>query len=217
MDTTLAHQTNTIDKYLMGDLTHEERLAFEEHMFDCPKCAARVREDFALIANLKQVLREEPARAAKKASGWREWFRPLTLAPAFAALALACLAGYQNFVSIPAMLRPQVLDTVPIVAATRGANPQTVDIQPGSALFAVSFEVFSPAANAAYVCEFLAAGQNAVATVDCGKHSTSEFTLNLLLPVGKFPPGGYTMILRQASDKQAEISRYSFAVRNEDK
>jgi len=217
MDTTLAHQTNTIDKYLMGDLAHEERLAFEEHMFDCPDCAARVKEDFALIANLKQVLREQPERSAKKTSGWREWFRPLTLAPAFAALALAVLAGYQNFVSIPAMLRPQVLDTVPIVSATRGANPQTVDIQPGSALFAASFEVFSPAANTAYVCEFLAAGKSTVATVDCGKHSTTEFTLNLLLPALKFPPGVYTMVLRPASDKQAEISRYSFAVRNEDK
>jgi hypothetical protein len=217
MDTTLAHQTNTIDKYLMGELTHEERLAFEEHMFDCPECAAKVKEDFALIANLRQVLREEPARAAQKTSGWREWFRPITLVPAFAALALAVLAGYQNFVSIPGMLRPQVLDTAPIVAATRGANPQTVDIQPGSALFGVSFEVFSPAANAGYVCEFLAAGKSTVATMDCGNHATTEFTLTLLLPVGKFPPGGYTMVLRPASDKQAEISRYSFAVRNEDK
>ena len=63
MDHTLALQTNTIDKYLLNELQPEERAAFEEHMFDCPECAARVKEDFAMISDLKEVLREPPPPA----------------------------------------------------------------------------------------------------------------------------------------------------------
>jgi hypothetical protein len=219
MEHTLAQQTNTIDKYLMRELPHEERLAFEEHMFDCPECAAKVKEDYDMIADLKAVLREpltlaEPAKA--KAS-WRDWFRPFTMVPAFAALALAVVVGYQNLVSIPGMLEPQVLDTTPMVANTRGVNSQIAKIKPGAALFSVSFEVSSAAVYPGYVCEFRAEGTNFATSVDCGKHATAEFTLSLLLPSAKFPPGGYTMILRPTSDKQTEISRYSFAVVHEDK
>jgi hypothetical protein len=234
MKHTLAHQTNhpdrnKIDKYLLSDLTHEDRLAFEEHMFDCPECAAEVKESFAMIGDLKTVLREEQEHAAqslrvqpaKSPDSWRGWFRgmfqPVTLVPAFAAFALALVVGYQNLVSIPGMLQPQVIDTVPMVAATRGAANQVAAIKPEAAFFPLSFEVFSPSAYPGYVCEFLASGKSTATTMDCGKHSTAEFTLSLLLPSAKFPPGGYTMILRPASDKQAEISRYSFAVKNEDK
>src|ERR1700733_326267 len=114
MEHTLAHQTNMIDKYLLSELSHEERLAFEEHMFDCPVCAARVKEDFAMIADLKSVLQEpQPApkiQAVRSTGSWREWFRPLTFAPLCATLALACIVGYQNLVAIPHMLQPQVLE-----------------------------------------------------------------------------------------------------------
>ena len=219
MEHTLAHQTNSIDKYLMGELSHEERLSFEEHLFDCSECAAKVKEDYDMIAHLKAVLREpaprSEAQSVKIKVHWRDWFRPLNFVPAFAALALAVVVGYQNLVSIPGMLQPQVLDTTPMVAATRGVNSQIAFIKPGAALFAVSFEVFSPAVYAGYVCEFLPEGGGAVTAVDCGKRSTAEFTLSLLLPAAKFHPGGYTMVLRPISDNHAEISRYSFVVRNE--
>jgi hypothetical protein len=223
MDHTLASKTNTIDKYLMSELTHEERLAFEEHMFDCPECAERVTEDFAMIDGIKAVLQEPEAQVAPAntprgvRSSWAKWFQPFTLAPAFAALALAVVVSYQNLVSIPGMLQPQVLDTTPMVAATRGAASQSVAVKPGARLFAVSFEVSSPTVYPAYVCEFQAEGNNSVTNVDCGRHSTAEFTLSLLLPSAKFHAGGYTMILRPVSDKQTEISRYSFAIKTEDR
>jgi hypothetical protein len=220
MEHTLAHQTNKIDKYLMSELSHEERLAFEEHLFDCPECAAQITEDYNIIADLKAVLREPAPRTqtepAKAKVSWRDWFRPVTFVPAFAALALAMVVGYQNLVSIPGMLQPQVLDTTPMVATTRGAGSQVALVRPRAALFAVSFEVFSPVVYAGYVCEFQAEATGRATAVDCGQHATAEFMLNLLLPSRKFPAGVYTMILRPVSNKQVELGRYSFSVKNED-
>ena len=212
----------------MSEMTHEERLAFEEHLFDCPECATLLTEDSALIDGLKAVLREPVAQVAPAKTPpavkefWTKWLRPfslspITLAPAFAALALAVVVGYQNLVSIPGMLQPQVLDTTPMIATTRGATTQTVAVKPGSGLFAVSFEVSSPAVYPGYVCEFRAEIDARVNTVDCGNHNTAEFTLSLLLPSPKFPAGVYTMILRPVSQKQTEISRFSFVIKTEDK
>ena len=219
MDHELAQQTKTIDQYLLNELSQDERSAFEEHIFDCPECAAKVRDDFAMIAYLKAVLAEPrpspSTHLVKAAAGWWQRFHLLTLVPAFAAFALACIIGYQNMFSIPGMLQPQVLETTPFVSTTRGLTTQTASIKPGAALFAASFNVAAPTAFSAYVCEFQADGKGPITTIDCGKHPTAEFTLSLLLPAAKFPPGGYTMILRSASDQHPEVSRYSFAVRNE--
>jgi hypothetical protein len=172
-----------------------------------------------MISDLKTVLAEpSPARnlsTERVAGGWREWFRPMMLAPTFATLALACIVGYQNFVSIPDMLRPQVLETKPFVPTTRGAAIQTVDVKAGTALFAASFEVATATVFPSYECDFEKADGEQVATVDCGKHPESEFTLSLLLPATKFPAGGYTMILRSTTGQRTEVSRYSFAIRNE--
>lgn len=219
MDHKLAQQTKSADRYLLDELSGEERLAFEEHMFDCPECAAKVKDDFAMLTDLKEVLAEPVTALApetkKPEGGWREWLRLLVWAPSFAALALACLTGYQNFVSIPAMLQPQLLDTSAFVSTTRGATMQTATIKPGVALFAASFEVVTPSPLDKSVCEFQAEGKGIVTTVDCGKHATSEFTLSLLLPSAQFPAGVYTMILRDASGAQTEVARFSFAVKHE--
>ena len=217
MNHELARKTNMIDKYLLDELNEQDRAAFEEHMFDCQECASQVKNDFAMLNSLREVLREEADRPATQTvhrgtSGWREWFRPVVWAPTFAAAALAVVVGYQNFVSIPAMVQPQVFESKPISAATRGAaTANTVTVKAGAAILPLSFEVFSPQVYPAYVCEFSAAGKT-VTTIDCGNHTTAEFTLNLLIPSAKFPPGEYTMILRPAADKQVEISRYSLAI-----
>jgi hypothetical protein len=219
MDHKLAQQTKTIDKYLLDELTLEERQAFEEHMFDCPDCAAQVQSDFAMIDGLKEVLREPvPVLETKqqKAKGsWRDWFRPMTLAPACAALVLACTVGYQNMISIPKLLEPQVVDLPPALTATTRGTTQTVPVRPGAALLYVSFAVDAASVFPGYVCEFEGAGGATVITMDCGKHHTAEFTLSLKLPSAKLPAGVYTMILRPASDQHTEVGRYSFVIKGE--
>jgi len=45
--------------YLLGDLTDQQREAFEQHYFGCRVCAIEVKLGAMLLANLKRVLREE--------------------------------------------------------------------------------------------------------------------------------------------------------------
>ena len=99
------------ERYLLGELTAEQRDAFEEHAFDCPECSLDLRAGAAFIETAKVELPKLPTSAApsmpelvrpvKKKLDWQSWLRPAFAIPAFAALlAVVC---YQNLSTIPSL------------------------------------------------------------------------------------------------------------------
>jgi hypothetical protein len=228
MDHNLAHQTSAAIKYLLDELTAAQRLEFEEHLFDCPICSEQVSTDAVIVDNLKEVLREEPQPAGLPHSdrpagtfrgryqglfGWL--WRPATLVPTLATLALASIVGYQNLVSIPSLLRPQALATFPIASAVRGGG-QIVSVDRRQSMLTLSFEVDSPRAYPSYICDFEREGQGSVLQVGSGERKVASFSLVLLLPAKRFSAGHYVMILRPAGQPQTEIERYPFVIQDED-
>ncbi|MGA8027111.1 MAG: zf-HC2 domain-containing protein [Bryobacteraceae bacterium] len=216
MDHKLAELNHAVDRYLLDEFRPEERMEFEEHLFDCPVCADQVRRDAVSIDNLKQVLLEEKEqrRRARAPRSWLTWFRPATLIPSFAALAMAVMVGYQNFVYIPHLERPQVLSTAVIAPLARDEGP-VVAVDRSLPRFNLSFEVDSPRAYPSYTCEFQKDGGPTMFALNSGPRQVASFTLEFLLPTKGFPPGRYIMILRPASEPQTEIHRYSFTIQDE--
>jgi putative zinc finger protein len=223
MNHQLAEQTQAVDKYLLNELSEEENLEFEAHYFECQTCADRLRQDTVAIDNLKEVLRDEQreaseqrvSTAARPRGGWLNWLRPATLVPAFAALALALVVGYQNFVYIPGLTRPQALETVPISSAARDSG-LVVAIDRGLPMFNLSFDVDSPQAYPSYICDFQSESKGSILQVNSGPRKVAAFTLELLLPTRQFPPGHYVMILRPASQPEMALSRFSFAIQDKE-
>lgn len=223
MNHQLAEQTQAVDKYLLNELNEAERLEFEEHYFDCQACADRLKHNAIVVDNLKQVLLEEQRAASEKrvsampkpAGGWLGWLKPATFVPAFATLALALIVGYQNFVYIPGLTRPQALETVPIPSAARDSGT-VVAIDRGLPMFNLSFDVDSPQAYPSYTCDFQSEGKGSILNVDSGSRKVAAFTLELLLPSKQFPPGRYVMILRPASQPEKVVSRFSFAIQDKE-
>jgi len=223
MNHQLAEQTQAVDKYLLNELNEAERLEFEEHYFDCQICAEQLQHNTIVVDNLKQVLLENQrngseqrvSTTAKPGRNWLDWLRPATLLPAFATLALALIVGYQNFVYIPGLTRPQALEIVPIPSAARDSGT-TVAIDRGLPMFNLSFDVDSPQAYPAYTCDFQSEGKGSILKVDSGPRNVASFTLELLLPSKRFPPGRYVMILRPASQPAMVISRFSFAIQDKE-
>ena len=64
MDHETAVRTGATERYLLGDLTGEDRDGFEEHYFMCPECADDVRALTVFAANAKTVFRAEAAGSA---------------------------------------------------------------------------------------------------------------------------------------------------------
>lgn len=220
MDHKLAVNSGTVERYLLNELSPDERLAFEEHLFDCPACGDLVRNGAIAIDNIKQVLRDEPDRAMATGAeqgrwrwrgAWTGWFRPAALIPSMVALALAVVVCYQGLVYIPSIERPQVLSDNVIAPVTRGGGP-VITVDRSRPLFNLNFEVDSPHAYPRYTCEFQSQGRGTVLKMDSGKQQFASFTLSLLVPAKLFPAGNYVMIVRPEAEPDTEIQRYEFVI-----
>jgi hypothetical protein len=217
MEHRVAEENNAVERYLLGEFGEQERRDFEEHLFDCTICGERVRESAVVIDNLKEVLREEPRgvpeRRHERSRGrdWRDWLRLPVLAPSLIAVALASVVGYQNWVYIPALERPQVLSSA-VIAPLAREQPPVITTDPQNPKFNVNFAVDVPQPYPDYVCEFRKENGASIVNVDSGPHEVASFTLGIALPTKEFPPGRYVMVLRPASAPQAELQRYSFII-----
>jgi len=105
MDHNDALQSQACEKYLLGELSPDQRDAFEDHYFSCAECALQLRSAADFLGASREILAASPVMQAKSdaAPAPRRWFTWILQAafavPAFAVL--LAVIGYQNFVSIP--------------------------------------------------------------------------------------------------------------------
>jgi hypothetical protein len=213
MDHKFAESLQSVEKYTLNEMSAEERTAFEEHMFDCPICSEQLRQNFTLVENLKEVLREEPATQHATApvarSGWRAWLLPSSLVPTFAAAALACVLVFQHIGGGNQEIA-RVLPLASVVTSVeRDASAPVQMVDPESPTFIVTFGVDRLAEG--FACEFTNKAGKKVASVSHGPESVTSFNLPVELPTKSFPPGEYRMSLRPES-KPDSIKTYPFVV-----
>lgn len=133
MDHSEAVRLMATERYLLEELSPEQRDAFEEHYFDCPECALDLRAEAAFVDEAKVQLPQLPPASApsvpeKSAPRRRErfaWWRPAFALPAFAVLLL--VIGYQNLATIPALrsaaTQPRLVPWTTLHAGTRAVAP----------------------------------------------------------------------------------------------
>ncbi|MCC6587914.1 MAG: zf-HC2 domain-containing protein [Bryobacterales bacterium] len=206
------------ERYLLGELTAEERDQFEEHFFTCAECAADVRAGAMLFDNLKAELDlSAPARVAEpecKVSLWdriASWFIPQSLVPVGAALALAVVAGYQQVVIIPGLQRalgPTAAATINIAPETRGDVP-AVAIARSARTMAIDLEITVPVSGSLYWTVLDDKGG-----VLFQLTSSAGPNVTLRLPTDKLPDGRY-QIVAAAGDGRV-LERYRFDLKRHD-
>jgi hypothetical protein len=221
MDHKFAETSGVADRYLMNELAAEERAEFEAHYFDCADCADRVSKGATFIDTAKEVMRTQKVHAAAsegragwKRSGWFAWLTPAALAPSLAALVLALVVGYQNFVTIPAFERPQLLSSNVIASLTREEAP-VITIDRRLPHFNLNVMVDSPGVYSNYICQFTNEKGDRILALETGPRDVSSFTLSFLLRPAQFPSGGYELTVRPQPDTGA-FRRYTFIVRSGD-
>ena len=145
-----ALQGMAVERYLLRELSGAPLESFEEHLFECPECAADVKAGLAFLDAARTELRV-PARVvrpkAKNVRSWASWFgSPWVLGPALAACVL--ILGVQTFVVQPRMRQeiarvdvPAVLN--PLVLANAGARGDSVPeiAAPEHGSFVISLDV----------------------------------------------------------------------------
>jgi len=189
MDHEQALQTDASTRYALGELTPEERDAFEEHFADCSVCMNHVETAALFAANTRQVFLERAARSKEpKRFAWLQW-RPLP-ALAFSTalnLALAAGLGYAVLAHRTAVTDSvSAVEIVPIHGTTRAAGgPQVVRMS--NAPMVLTFDL--PRHYDRYLYSISRAGVSVLS----GELSLPGQTdsLNLRIPAGRLGPGEY--------------------------
>jgi hypothetical protein len=161
MEHSEAVQQMTAERYLLDELTPEEREAFEQHVFDCPECALDLRAGSVFITEAKAQLpelvsqsstRATPTRPAAKKSRWSFWWQPAFAVPAFAVM--MTVIAFQNVSTIPSLRRaagePRIVESTAIHLGTRGSAHTTVPADRTEGL-ALSIELPQSSAYSSFV------------------------------------------------------------------
>jgi hypothetical protein len=127
MDHNEAAQQMITEKYLLNELSPEQRDQFEEHFFECSDCANDVRAGSLLLEKTKLVLGERPALVQAKSptakaekKGWLSWLQPAFSLPVI--IVLLGIIGYQNlgYQNLGQRGGPRVLASAVINVGSRG-------------------------------------------------------------------------------------------------
>ena len=220
MDHEQAVRMHAAERYLLEELSPEERDDFEHHYFTCTHCAAEVRSAFAFADNATAVFSQQ--QGAKKsvadspgAAGWRTWLRP---AWALAAALLLCVTGYQSMVTIPALQRElaettgaQTLTTVVARSAARGDDP-VVAIGENERFVHLVLDINTVASVSLYACEVRDDSGALRFSVNARAPKNGE-SLNLLLPASGLQSGRYAVTVRPSElQSTTELSQFTFLV-----
>jgi hypothetical protein len=192
MDHGEALQMMAAERYLLDELTPEERDAFEQHMFSCHECSLDIRAGAAFINEAKvqlpgmdSPLSSKPAAGSPaKPQGRKRWsflWQPAFVMPAFAVM-LAVIA-YQNFSTFPALRRaesePKVAFTNPLHVGTRGAAHMPVQADRAGGL-ALALDL--PSTYSAYQFDLYGAGGKRFWTHTLSAGSDTGIVLLLIPP-----------------------------------
>jgi hypothetical protein len=230
MDHSEAVQKMTAERYLLDELTLDEREEFEEHLFDCPECTLDLRAGAAFVDEAKLQLPEltanspesAPADSAKPKRKTNYWF--LSWRPAFAAVAFASLlvvVGYQNLVLYPALReaanQPRILPWAPMHGDTRGGHLTiTADREHGVAL---PVDLSGAPGSASSYCLDLLNPQGKLqwtgAVTAPGDSEGANHSFSLVIPGAKLGNGLYTIVVSGIgpNGERTAIDRYVFEVR----
>ncbi|MGC8795148.1 MAG: anti-sigma factor family protein [Bryobacteraceae bacterium] len=222
MDHREAVERQAAERYVLGELSREEREAFEEHFFDCPECAREVKACAAFLANARALLRERQGglRALLARMGESQVLLGAALA---ACLVLVLATAYLQLVRVPALKRevaalktPQAYAAFFLRPVVRGED-QTIALPKGAAFLGLAMDVPPGVAYPEYRCELREESGTVAAAIAARAPATLGSPIQVLLSRDWLRPGRYTLVLRGAREgaSEAEVARFSFVLRLE--
>jgi hypothetical protein len=216
-----------VEKYVLGELSSDDREQFEEHYFDCPECASDIKALARIRAASRLILEEDAAaevsaRERRPDRGWFAWLRPAFAVPAIAALAAVVI--FQAIVTIPGLKKlgakgatVQVYESsYRLQGTTRSGNTSRVLLGPNES-FGLDFD-FTPSSNFEhYQGSLLDPAGKPVLTFGL-KAEEANKELHLVVPAGLVGSGNYQLVFvgengAMNSDPGAnEVQRLSFSI-----
>jgi hypothetical protein len=227
-------QNLAVEGYLLGQMTAEEREAFENHYFECAVCADDLRSASQFFEEARVVFAAEgraqvPAQsvpdrrawswAARDSSGW-SW--PGWLSPQLALAAIAVLgifSGVEGLSTIPSLQRrlneantPRIVNPTHLRGQTRGSQTQGGP----TALKSVSGEpaefIFDLPESPTTEAQFVITSADGRAALHLSERLPGGDEVRLYIPRLDLPAGTYSLVVTAVQGGQ-ELGRYLFEIK----
>jgi hypothetical protein len=206
MDHNTAIENQTVERYLLGELTDAERDDYEEHYFECPVCAEDVRYGSEFMVYAREVSQEHverpvegglhkspPATVVRMA-----WLRPIAMAACGILAVGLALGGYKSVVVHRAM-KDQV--AAQIVAASVVLNPSRSieeSVLPANKVSRLRF-VIPPGSYKAYRAVIVDTSKKEWFPRDIKAEETNS-AVEWVLTAGALEPGDYAVVVYGVKD-----------------
>ena len=236
MDHSEAIAQMATERYLLDEMTEEERDAYEQHAFDCPECSVDLRVASAFLEEAKAQLPAltagapesvptpvltTPKQSAQK-TDWLGWLRPffanpLIAGPVFAALLV--MVGYQNLVVMPGLReaadQPRIAPVMALHAGTRAASPVVVEASRKLGVV-LAIDVPQEPAYPSYAFQLDdAQGKAALSQTIAADGAGNDGMLSLVIPGAGLRAGNYSLAVYgvSAGGQREELQRRALEVR----
>jgi len=214
MDHQQALAAHAVERYLLDEMSVDDRDAFEDHYFSCAECAEDVRVSSLMRDGVKHGLVDtsSPSRSAQvvSISSRRPWHTSALLPWAVAA-SLAMVAGYQALWLAPQQgLLTQAVTPISLRPASRGAVVTISPARGGVIAFALDLPSIDPAVSLTY--DLRTVDDKSVANGVTAAPPAGT-PLLLLVPAPKLDsPGSYVLRVRAGVGVEPPVAEYRFAV-----
>jgi len=222
MDHTQAKELTAVERYLLDELTPQERDDFEEHFFDCQECATDLRATEAFMSAAKKEFKARPLPKPSSAKKNTSFFASLwPSALVWSALAASLLViAYQNTVTFPrfkteiAELRaPEVLPVISLVGGnSRGGEVPTSSLPSGKS-FLVSLDIPTQDRFSSYTCLLYSPSGTLLGRIPVSAQAARD-TVSIRVPSAG-GAGQYNLTVQGNADRgetPVELGHYPFVL-----
>jgi hypothetical protein len=222
MDHSQAKELTAVERYLLDELTPQERDDFEEHYFDCHDCSTDLRATAAFMDAARREFQANPVPKPRAEAKGKTFFASLwPSALVWSALAASLLViAYQNAVTFPhfkteiAELRaPEVLPVVSLVGGnSRGGEITKSTIGPGQSVL-LSLDIPTQDRFSSYTCLLYSPSGTLLGRIPVSAQAAKD-TVSIRVPAGS-GAGEYTLTVQGNSDKgetPADLGHYRFVL-----
>jgi hypothetical protein len=226
MDHQQATQLTAVEKYLLDELTGEERDQFEEHFFDCQECATDLRATAGFVAAAKNEFKVNPVPkpgGVRKGKSFFASFSPVlvwsVLAACLLVIAYQYTVVYPRFKSeISRFTAPEILPSLSLVGGnSRGGQVPAATFE-ASHGFLLLFDIPTQDRFSSYACLLYSPSGSLSWRVEVPAQLARD-TVSIRVPSADRPSGEYTLTVQgnvdgkiQPGGAPVELARYRFTL-----
>jgi hypothetical protein len=225
MDHNQSTNLMAIEKYLLEELTPEQRDEFEEHFFDCEECATDLQATAVFMAAARQEFKANPIPKPGKAAKGKSFsasFWPTALV--WSALAASLLlVAYQNLVVFPhfkteiaELKAPEILPVISLVGGNSRGDQTPIATTAASRPFLISLDIPTQDRFSSYTCLLYSPSGTLAWRVDVSPQAARD-TVSIRVPSTDKVPGEYTLAVQgNLNGTSTYLTRFKFALTSHD-